>query len=255
MFSRFILIFVCLIGGSGLARADEGQSRPGPPPGFVDIREIDPSIILDIRYYTGRNFVGARVDGYEAAKCYLTVQAARALAQVQAELLDSSLSLIIYDCYRPQSAVDHFLRWSKAPEDNRTKKEFYPTLNKKDLFKSGYIAKKSGHSRGSTVDLTIVALDSYQPDSFKPGQDQTACYLPAHLRFNDGSLDMGTAFDCFHSLSHTENSLVGAEQAANRRLLKNVMEKHGFVNYRREWWHFRLKKEPYPKTYFDFTIK
>ena len=221
---------------------------------FVDVREHIPSVIMDIRYFSPHNFVGERIDGYNAPKCLLTREAADALKRVQEDLREFSLTLKIYDCYRPQRAVSHFVRWAKDIGDTRTKKEFYPTVDKNRLFEDGYIAERSGHSRGSTLDLTIVPVPVPEQEAYSPGQALFACYLPASQRFRDNSIDMGTGFDCFHALANTANGSVGPVQRANRLLLKTLMEKQGFVNYDKEWWHFTLKNEPFPDTYFDFPI-
>ncbi|MEN6318045.1 MAG: M15 family metallopeptidase [Syntrophaceae bacterium] len=225
------------------------------PDGFVDVKELSPSILLDIRYYSPYNFVGQRIDGYNAPKCILTKEAASALAKVQKEFEKFSFSLKVYDCYRPQRAVDHFVRWVKNMSDTRMKEEFYPTLRKSDLLKRVYIDARSGHSRGSTVDLTLVSLPVPEQVVYQPGEKLHACYLPADKRFKDNSIDMGTGFDCFHNLSHTATKEVGAKQRKHRLLLKSIMEKHGFKNYNKEWWHFTLRKEPFPKKYFDFVIE
>ena len=225
------------------------------PDGFVDVKEVIPSIILDIRYYTSHNFVGKPIKGYSAPRCYLTKEAAYSLKHVQEELNQFSLSLKIYDGYRPQRAVDHFVEWAKDMSDTTTKREFYPTIEKRYLFRDGYIASKSSHSRGSTVDLTIVPLPVPQQESYVDGQDLCECYLSAEKRFKDNSIDMGTGFDCFHELSWTVNERIGTQQRVNRLLLKILMEKHGFKNYEKEWWHFTLEHEPYPDTYFDFVIE
>ncbi|HMN17144.1 MAG TPA: M15 family metallopeptidase [Ignavibacteriaceae bacterium] len=224
------------------------------PKGFVEITDVIPDIILDLRYTTNHNFIGAPVDGYNAKKCYITRAAADSLLKVQIELRQFNLSLKVYDAYRPQRAVDHFVRWAEDLGDTLTKKEFYPNLNKDRLFIDGYIAKKSGHSRGSTIDLTIVSIPiPYQPEYNI--EDQCECFKSIDERFKDNSLDMGTGFDCFQQLSHTLNKEIGAQQKANRLLLKSLMEKYGFKNLAEEWWHFTLINEPYPDTYFDFEIK
>ena len=225
------------------------------PDCFVDIAKVIPSAVLDIRYFGSHNFVGERVDGYNAPKCYLTKPAADALAKVQEELKDFSLSLKIYDCYRPQRAVNHFVRWAKEIDNTKTKKEFYPTVNKKNLFRDGYIAEKSSHSRGSTVDLTIVPVPVPEQEKYTPGQPLHECYLPLEMRFKDNSIDMGTGFDCFHELSHPANNKVGLQQRINRVLLKTLMEKHGYKNYDKEWWHFTFRDEPFPDTYFYFIVE
>lgn len=225
------------------------------PERIVDLRETIPDVLLDIRYHGPHNFVGAPVDGYRAAKCLISREAAEALGKVQAELREFSLSLKIYDCYRPQRAVDHFVRWAEAIGDRKTQQEFYPTVDKRHLFRDGYIAKRSGHSRASTVDLTIVPLPPPPQERYRPGQPLAACFLPAGQRFGDNSLDMGTGFDCFHELSHPGNPRVGLTQRINRLLLKTLMDKHGFAGYDKEWWHFTLRDEPYPDTFFDFPVE
>jgi D-alanyl-D-alanine dipeptidase len=169
--------------------------------------------------------VGAAVDGYLAPKCILAEKAARAVARVQADLSKLGLRLRIYDCYRPQQAVDHFVRWAKDPALTQTKERYYPNVPKGKLFKRGYIASRSGHSRGSTVDLTI---------------DQ---------------LDMGTGWDFLDPLSHTANPKMSLQVRANRLLLKSLMEKQGFRNYSKEWWHYSLRKEAHPSTFFNFPVK
>jgi D-alanyl-D-alanine dipeptidase len=225
------------------------------PTGFVDIRNVIPSVVMDIRYSGLHNFVGEKVDGYNTSKCFLTEKAAKALSKIQEELKEFSLSLKIYDCYRPQRAVNNFVRWAKDIDNIKTKEEFYPTVDKKNLFKDGYIAAKSGHSRGSTVDLTIVPVPVPEEEIYTPGQILRPCFLPMDKRFKDNSIDMGTGFDCFHELSHPGNKQIASQPRVNRMLLKTLMEKHGFKNYDQEWWHFTLKNEPFPDTYFDFPIE
>jgi D-alanyl-D-alanine dipeptidase len=225
------------------------------PPGFVDLKDVVPSIVLDMRYYGPHNFLGTRVDGYEASRCILTRKAADAVARVQGELATFGLSLKVYDCFRPQRAVDHFVRWARDVEDIRTKKEFYPTVDKINLFKDGYIAEKSGHSRGSTIDLTIVPVPTPEQEKYRPHEDLRECFLAAGSRFGDNSVDMGTGFDCFHELAHTENRWVGFGQRSSRLLLKTLMEKQGFKNYEKEWWHYTLQDEPFRDSYFDFVVR
>jgi len=225
------------------------------PDEFTEIRTVAPDVLMDIRYHTPHNFVGTRVDGYKAPKCYLTRQAARALAGAQKELVASGLSLKIYDCYRPQKAVNHFVRWAAALDDTATKAEFYPEVDKKNLFKDGYIAQKSGHSRGSTVDLTIVTIPAAPQEKYLPHKNLRACFLPRERRFRDNGIDMGTGFDCFDVKSHTLNRTIETSPRLHRALLKTIMEKHGFVNYDKEWWHYTLKGEPFADTYFDFDVE
>ena len=234
------------------AQADHTAGIPG---GFVDIQDVVPYVLVEMRYATPHNFVGSVIEGYEIERCLITREAAVALAEVQKILLGMGLCLKIYDAYRPQRAVDHFVRWAKHLSDTTMKREFFPTVHKNRLFREGYIASRSGHSRGSTLDLTIVALPLYEPSPYAPGDTLCECYLPATRRFPDNSLDMGTGYDCFHELSHTANPEIGGQQRANRLLLKTLMEMHGFRNYKKEWWHFTLVDEPYPDTYFDFPIQ
>ncbi len=239
------VLFLCLI----------APCRAEVPKSFVDVKDVIPSIVLDIRYYTSHNFMGTPIKGYSAPKCLLTRKAARALKKVQTELLKFSLSLKIYDGYRPQRAVNHFIKWAKDPNDIKMKKEFFSTVRKSELFRKGYIAKKSAHSRGSAVDLTIVPLPLPPQEPYVGGMELCECHKPEGKRFKDNSVDMGTGFDCFHPLSWTASDKIGPAQRQNRFMLKAVMEKYGFRNYRKEWWHYTLIKEPYPNTFFDFIVK
>ncbi len=176
------------------------------------------------------------------------------LQKYKLNLRKFSLSLKIYDAYRPQRAVDHFVKWAKNLRDTLTKKEFYPTVDKSRLFTDGYIAEKSGHSRGSTVDLTIVPIPLPSQPEFDI-DNQCECYESADKRFKDNSIDMGTGFDCFSEFSHTVNLNLPPQQRANRLLLKSLMDRYGFKNLAEEWWHFTLRNEPFPNTYFNFEIK
>ncbi len=245
-----LVLGLCAI---GLPTAS-GWTKDKRPDTFVNLRDVIPSVELDIRYHGAHNFVGAPVDGYRDPVCLLTREAAASLKRVQQELQAFSFSLKVYDCYRPQRAVDHFVRWAKDVDDVKTRAEFYPTVDKRNLFRDNYIAERSSHSRGSTVDLTIVPLPVPPQEVYRPGQPLKACFLPAGVRFGDNSIDMGTGFDCFHALSHPGNADVGVQQRFNRLLLKTLMDKYGFDNYPEEWWHFTLRNEPYPDTYFDFVV-
>lgn len=224
------------------------------PADIVDVQTVVPDLVLDIRYITEHNFLGRPVNGYEAPKCLLTRRAAQALALVQNELRLQGLSLKIYDCYRPQRAVNDFVAWAQDVNDVTAKAEFYPTLDKAVLFPQHYIAERSGHSRGSTVDLAIAPL----PLPEQPAWDQSRqveCFQPAARRYPDNSLDFGTGFDCFHELSHSLNPAVGPVQRANRALLRTLMDRYGFNHLPSEWWHYGLRNEPYPDTYFDFPVR
>lgn len=225
------------------------------PENFVYLKDIDPTIVQDMRYPTSHNFIGHPIAGYNAAECLLTKPAATALKQVQKELKKSALSLKVYDCYRPQKAVDEFISWSKQPTQQQMKAEFYPEVNKADVFKLGYVAEKSGHTRGSTMDLTIVPIPTPPQQTYSPKQKLVACTAPYSKRFADNSIDMGTGFDCMDALSHHDNTTINPTALHNRQLLKTLMEKYGFNAYQPEWWHFTLKNEPYPTTYFNFSIE
>lgn len=220
--------------------------------GFVVLRDIDPTILHDIRYYTAHNFVGTRIDGYQAPLCILTRPAALALKKVQREMLAQGLTLKVYDCYRPQRAVDHFVRWARDLADQRMKTEFYPNVDKTRLFEDGYIAEKSGHSRGSTLDLTVVKLPPRHQRAYVPGEKLVNCFAPN--RFPDNTVNMATGYDCFDTLSHTDDPRVTGKARENRQLLKAAMGRVGFRNLPEEWWHFTLDGEPYPDTYFDFPV-
>ncbi|MDI3423159.1 M15 family metallopeptidase [Streptomyces luteolus] len=232
------------------------HAKPDPkaPDEFVALRDVDPTILQEIRYTTPHNFVGEPIDGYRKPMCILTEPAAEALHEAQRELLRRGYSLKVYDCYRPQRAVDHFVRWAKDLDDERMKPEFYPRVDKSRLFADGYIAEKSGHSRGSTVDLTVVRLPALPTRPYVPGEPLVACYAPQDERFPDNSVDMGTGFDCFDTLSHTDDPRVTGAQRANRDLLRGVLAGRGFVNLPEEWWHFTYKPELFPDTYFDFPV-
>ena len=205
-------------------------ARAQLPAGFVDAATVVEGLVVDMRYFGEDNFVGARIDGYEAARCLLTWPAAAALARVQNDLAPQGLGLKVFDCYRPARAVAHFVRWARDVRDNKRKADFYPDVDKRDLFRLGYIAARSGHSRGSTVDLTLVRRGDGAP----------------------AEVDMGTRFDFFGPQSWPSSREVGAEAQTNRKLLAAAMSKRGFRPYEREWWHFTLRGEPYPGSVFRF---
>lgn len=241
-----------------LVAAPASASSPSPggpaPPEFVALRDIDPTIIEEIRYRGQHNFVGTRVRGYLEPMCILTRPAAEALRSAQQRLVRSGYTLKVYDCYRPQRAVDHFVAWAKRPHDQRMKAEFYPRIDKARLFEDGYIAERSGHSRGSTVDLTLVKLPPRPQPPFDPAEPLRPCYAPEGERFPDNSVDMATGFDCFDTLAHTDDPRVTGAARENRRLLKRTLESVGLENYPQEWWHYTFSGEPFPDTYFDFPV-
>lgn len=200
------------------------------PKGFSYVKDIAPTIQRELRYCNHNNFVGIPVDGYEDDVLITSTATAKALKKVQDTLQKMELSLKIFDAYRPQSAVNHFVRWARVPKDTLTKRHYYPKLNKRNLFRLGFIASKSGHSRGSSVDLTIVDK-------------------------NGKELDMGSPFDFFGDISSTYSTKITKKQLQNRLLLRKLMLANGFKPYSKEWWHFTLRNEPFPNTYFDFPIK
>jgi D-alanyl-D-alanine dipeptidase len=249
------IVTVMAFAGPGYAQKPKSRTTKAMPEDIVDLKSVGPSIIVDIRYAGPHNFVGRAIPGYYADKCLLSRPAAEAVADVQHKLTAFGLSILVYDCYRPQSAVDYFVRWAASPSDNHMKREFYPHVEKTDLFKDGYVASPSSHSRASTVDLTIVPLPRSDVEVFAPDKPLTACDERHSLRFRDGSLDMGTGYDCFDPLAHLMATGLTGQQRANRMLLATLMTQVGFAGYRYEWWHFTLRDEPYPNTYFDFPVR
>ena len=225
---------VCLLPVLVAVHGAVAADPPALPDGFVYLDEAVPGVAVELRYKTSGNFVGRPVDGYGPhARAVLSAPAAEALARVQGALAPFGLGLKVFDAYRPQRAVDHFVRWGRDLADRRTKAAYYPDVAKGDLFTEGYIAERSSHSRGSTVDLTIVHRDA------------------------DGAvreLDMGSGYDFFGPVSWPDSDAVTAQQRANRALLRHVMTAHGFAPYAQEWWHFTFADEPHPDTYFDFPI-
>jgi D-alanyl-D-alanine dipeptidase len=229
-------------------------SAAAPASEFVALSDVAPSILQDIRYATRHNFVGQRIDGYLEPTCILTRQAASGLRQAQAQVLRQGYTLKVYDCYRPQRAVDHFVRWAKDLADEKMKAEFYPNVEKDRLFEEGYIAEKSGHSRGSTMDLTLVKLPPRHQRPYLPGEPLKPCFAPQDQRFPDNMVDMGTGYDCFDPLAHTDNPAITGAARTNRDLLRTAMTAAGFRNLPEEWWHYTLNGEPFPDTYFDFPV-
>jgi len=234
--------------------AGQGDGDIALPDGFVSLSEVSDSIQLDIRYYTSNNFIGRPIAGYFAAKCVLSEAAATALTSAQALAAAQGYALKIYDCYRPQQAVNDFVNWAADPDDILQQHRFYPAVPKQELFSQGYIAERSGHSRGSTVDLTLVPFGSSQPQ-VDPFANRYDCRQPRPLRYPDNSLEMGTGYDCFDALSHTDSGGISDEARQNRQLLRSIMETAGFANYPQEWWHYTLNNEPYTDRYFNFPIQ
>ena len=226
----------CACAGAQVKHSDDSS-------GFVPITDVVPDVILEIRYFGTYNFVGARIDGYLAPTAWLTREAADSLKAVSDDMIKQGYRLKIYDAYRPQCAVDHFMRWGADVKDTLMRRYFYPNIDRSRLFELGYIAKKSGHTRGSTVDLTLFDMNT------------------------EKEVDMGGTFDWFGSESHPDcggnpdtgeyrqNDTITAQQFANRMILRRAMLRHGFKPYNSEWWHFTLRNEPYPDTYFTFPVK
>ncbi len=223
------------------------------PAGFVYLRDHDPTIVQDIRYAGSYNFIGSPIPGYAAAECILTREAADHLAEVQAMLASQSLSLLVWDCYRPERAVKAFVEWSGRAGSSWTDQVFFPRLRKDRLFSLGYIASRSSHSRGSTVDLGLMPKGSKIP-LVAPGDPDRSCRGSPAERRGEGTLDFGTAFDCFDASSGDGARDISREAMANRANLRRVMERAGFKPYAREWWHFTLADEPYRSRAFDFPI-
>ena len=222
----FLAVTMFAVGCSQLSpRQHDGRD------GFVYVHDVIPDVVLDVRYHSTDNFMGTVVDGYRADVILISKPAADALARVQADLQRQGYGLKVFDGYRPQTAVNHFVRWSENPADTLRKKTYYPDLPKDRLFELGYIARKSGHTRGSTLDLTVVD------------------------RASGDELDMGSSWDFFGEISHHDSPLVDDQATANRELLRQTMVRHGFVPYANEWWHYTLANEPYPDTYFDFYVE
>ena len=212
------------------AVSDDGVTLSNDSSDFVEISEVVPDAILEIRYYSTYNFVGDRIDGYEEPIAFMTKEGAEALKEVSDDVVEQGYRLKIYDAYRPQKAVTNFVEWAKDEKDTRMKEYFYPNLEKDVLFPQGYIAEHSGHSRGSTVDLTLFDMET------------------------EKEVDMGGTFDYFGEESHPDYKGITDEQYENRMILRKAMTDNGFKPLPEEWWHFTLKDEPYPDTYFTFPI-
>ena len=224
---RYFKILICCFVVFGFTN----QKSSTLPDGFVYAKNVIADINVELRYFSSNNFVGDTIDGYLSNKLILSKPAAKALFNVQDELQQMGYCIKVFDAYRPQRAVNHFIRWARKLDDTINKQQFYPNIEKRNLFKEEYIASRSGHSRGSTVDLTIIDGNTEE------------------------ELDMGSAYDFFGQQSWVNYEGISEKQKANRQLLQNVMLKHGFRNYSKEWWHFTLRGEPFPKTYFDFPIE
>lgn len=205
-------------------------SQSALPKGFMEVQTVIPDLVIDLRYAKTNNFVGQKVPGYHAEKAILSMAATTALVKVQNELKIYGFGIKFFDGYRPQQAVNHFVHWAKNQNDTLMKAQYYPNLSKSMLFEQQYIASRSGHSRGSSVDLTLI--------------DFNTCL----------ELDMGSPYDFFGEISNLDYSKLTPKQVWNRQLLQKVMKRYGFRSYAQEWWHFTLIDEPFPNTYFNFPI-
>jgi len=225
-------IFVAVMLATFFAVSSVNAARstaPDDPTGFVVLADVVPDIIQEIRYYSTYNFVGEKIDGYEKPRALMTIEAAQALKKVSDDVMKLGYRLKVFDAYRPQMAVDHFMRWAES-NDTSMKAYFYPKIAKDRIIPEGYVAVKSGHSRGSTIDLTLFDM--------KTGKE----------------VDMGGTFDYFGELSHPDyKGNLTKQQLKNRKILRDAMLRNGFKPLDTEWWHFTLKDEPYPDTYFTFT--
>jgi D-alanyl-D-alanine dipeptidase len=228
---------VAICGAMGREVIHEARAEGTLPDGLVYLRDVDPSIIQDMRYAGSNNFVGRPLDGYAASECILRRDVAAALARVQMDLAGSGLALKVYDCYRPTRAVRTMAQWANDGRSGATKR-FYPRLQKDVLFGLGYIAAHSTHSSGNTVDLTMVQAPPPPAAAFDPAASYGPCTGPAAQRSPDSSIDMGTGYDCFDAVSSTASAGITAEQRRRRYQLVAAMAKRGFANYHREWWHF-----------------
>jgi len=261
-----------------LASAKSLAKTGALPAGFVFLRDVAPDILQDMRYASRNNFTGHILPGYEAAECVLRREAALALRQAQKRAWALGYSLKVYDCYRPDRAVKAFARWA-SERKNLSTKFYYPRLPKSALHRKGYIARRSSHSRGYAVDLTLAPLPSSAPPTpatpalaappaepqaapqtkpqaaLAPNRRRASCIASRKQRPQDNSIDMGTAFDCFDVRSHTDHPSIKGRQRANRQLLKRILERSGFRNYWREWWHYSHIKRNYPRRYYNFPIR
>ena len=245
----FVRKFVIALAIAASASAAAAQTLPG---GFVFLRDIDPSIIQDIRYAGANNFVGRRLSGYEAAECVVKREVGLALQRVQRELKPQNLSLKMLDCYRPKRAVHDMVMWAQDGRETPAGRRFNPVLHKKDLFRLGYIASHSGHSTGAALDLTLVDLKADNSATFDPDKTYADCTAPVEARAPEGSVDMGTGYDCSDLKANTAANSITSAQRRWRNALVMVMAKQGFVNYSKEWWHFSLPGAGGPA--YDFPI-
>ncbi|MBA3752376.1 M15 family metallopeptidase [Candidatus Dependentiae bacterium] len=224
---------------------------------FMYLSEVDPSIVVSLRYSTPENFIGRPVDGYRKPLAIVTRQVAEALKKAQKELNKDGYSLVVYDAYRPQQAVDCFMEWSENPHDQVKKLHYYPRVDKSRVFELGYVAKRSSHSRGSTVDITLIEYGKALHEILVEDRTLLDGFTIKYL--NDGTVDMGSSFDLFDRVSHHINNLITHDHKNIRAYLRRIMEKQGFKTIEEEWWHYVLKEEPYSadheSSYFNYCVE
>lgn len=241
--------FVIALVAVAFISSARAQTLPG---GFAYLRDIDPTILQDIRYAGVNNFIGRPLAGYGAAECIVKRDVGLALERVQAELASQNLSLKMLDCYRPARAVHDMVVWAQNGEEKAAERRYNPAFSKKDLFRLGYIAEHSGHSAGVAVDLTLVDLKADNSGTFDPNKPYADCTAPVVVRAPEGSVDMGTGYDCSDIKAHTAARSITESQRRWRKLLVGAMAKQGFVNYAKEWWHFSLPGAGGPA--YDFPV-
>jgi D-alanyl-D-alanine dipeptidase len=241
-----VALVVAVVIAAGLARA---QPLPGE---FVRLSEIDPTIIQDLRYAGPHNFMGRRIAGYDGGECVVKRTVGLALREAQRELSQRGLALKMLDCYRPVRASRDMVAWAQDGRETKADRRYNPSISKRDLFRLGYIAERSGHSTGAAVDLTLVDRRAPPDPAFDPAKDYADCTAPAALRAPEGSVDMGTGYDCSDLKAHTAARAITPQQRRWRNTLVAAMSRNGFVNFTQEWWHFsrpNIGPEPY-----DFTV-
>jgi D-alanyl-D-alanine dipeptidase len=252
---NFHAMLVSLTGAASVGYSNTTQEAVHPlPKNFVYVSHKPTGIITDLRYLTPQNFLGEKIDGYKKNVAILTQEAANALYKAAEIFAKDGYKVVIYDAYRPKKAVDQFVRWSESKNYNEEMKHYFlPHIDHSNVFDLGYVARKSGHSRSSTVDLTIIKSDK----SLKPINPINRLLTDGRsiLFLDDNTVDMGSSFDLFDEASHPNSPLVSPEALTNRKYVHDVMEKAGFKGFDTEWWHFTLKNEPFPDQYFDFDVE
>lgn len=250
IFQRAAAALAAILAASGPAPADETER----PAFFTRLRDVAPDILQDMRYAGSFNFIGRRVEGYEAGECWLHEDAARALAQAQKALRADGLTLIVFDCYRPARAVRQFNDWLASRGLPEMRRVFHPDLDKAGVREGRYIARRSNHARGGAVDLALASV-GYSPEDAEKADRTIRCDAPFEQRFHDTDLDFGTGYDCFSDRSHTASTDIPRAARRNRETLRAAMSEVGFRNYRREWWHFDYRAGDYPDVQWDFPVR